>query len=479
LRVNVVLIGVIIYILLQLAIGLAVSRRISNEDDYLLAGRSLGYGLATFSLFATWFGAETCIGSAGSIYERGLSGGSAEPFGYGICLLFMGLVFAVPLWRRRLTTLGDLFRQRFSPGVERLAVLIIIPTSILWAAAQIRAFGQVLDASSGLGVFVAISIAAAVAITYTVFGGLRADVITDLIQGVLIIGGLVLLAIVLWQSGDVQAGWKELDPQRLNPFGGGERSVLELAEAWAIPICGSVVAQELVLRILATRSPEVARRSALMGGGLYLAVGMIPVGIGLIGVSLLPGLDNPEQILPLLAQKHLSTFFYILFAGALLSAILSTVDSTLLAASSLISRNVIGPMRPVMSEAAKVRVARWGVMGCGLFAYVLALSAETIYSLVESASSFGSAGIFVTVVFGLFTKFGGMRAAFASLTTGLAVWLWATYVADHSYAYLLSLAAAFAAYVVGGVIDGRRAGQGGVIPAKEAKAPGDLVSKNA
>jgi Na+/proline symporter len=228
-----------------------------------------------------------------------------------------------------------------------------------------------------------------------------------------------------------------------------------------------VVAQELVLRIVAARSPEIARRSALMGGGLYLAIGMIPAGIGLMGLSLMPGLEHPEQILPLLAQKHLSTFFYILFAGALLSAILSTVDSTLLAASSLISRNVIAPLRPGMSESGKVRVARIGVVASGVMAYVLALSAETIYSLVESASSFGSSGIFITVVFGLFTKFGGRRAAFASLTLGLTVWLYATYALDHPYAYLLSLAAALAAYVVGAFLDRNSAGQGRVVPPDE------------
>ncbi|MEN8259455.1 MAG: hypothetical protein ABFS02_02520 [Pseudomonadota bacterium] len=78
---NAVLSGVLIYVLLQLLIGIVVSRRIANEDDYLLAGRSLGTGMAMFSVFATWFGAETCIGAAGSVYASGLSGGSVDPFG--------------------------------------------------------------------------------------------------------------------------------------------------------------------------------------------------------------------------------------------------------------------------------------------------------------------------------------------------------------------------------------------------------------
>ena len=104
--------GILVYILVQLAIGVAVSRRIETEADYLVAGRSFGPLLAGFSVFATWFGAETCIGAAGAVYERGLSGGSADPFGYALCVILTGLVFAVPLWRLKLTTLADLFRLR-------------------------------------------------------------------------------------------------------------------------------------------------------------------------------------------------------------------------------------------------------------------------------------------------------------------------------------------------------------------------------
>ena len=137
-RVNPVLLGVLLFIGFQLVLGLAVSRSIRNEEDYLLAGRSLGPGLVCLSVFATWFGAETCVSSASGMYEKGLAGGAAEPFGYGLCIVFYGLVFAGPLWRRHLITVADLFRDRFSAGVERLAVLILAVTSMFWAARTTR-----------------------------------------------------------------------------------------------------------------------------------------------------------------------------------------------------------------------------------------------------------------------------------------------------------------------------------------------------
>jgi solute:Na+ symporter, SSS family len=444
---NTVLTGVLIYVVLQLVVGLLVSRHIANEADYLLAGRSLGYGLTTFTIFATWFGAETCISSAGAIYENGLSGGSADPFGYAFCILFMGAVFAAPLWKRKLTTLADLFRQRYSVGVERFAVLLMAPTSVFWAAAQIRAFGQVLDASSGIGVNVAITAAAAVVIIYTVFGGLRADVITDFIQGAVIIVGLIVVFVaVLANLDNPREVIASIPPERFNPFGGPETSFLRLLEAWLVPICGSVVAQELASRIIAARSPQVARRSALLGGGLYLLIGMIPAVIGLMGIVLVPHLEHPEQIVPQIAQQHLNVYFYILFIGALVSAILSTVDSTLLAASSLVSHNLILPLKPDLSERAKVRMARIGVAICGLLAYWLALHADRIYDLVESSSSFGSAGIFIIMVFGLFSKRGGAASGYAALISGLSVWTFAT-LRDWPYPFVSSLAAALVAYL--------------------------------
>lgn len=432
-----------------------MSRRIHSEEDYLVAGRSLGYGLAIFTIFATWFGAETVVGAAGAVYEHGLSGGSADPFGYGICILFMGAVFAVPLWRRKLTTFADLFRQRYSTGVERFTVLLMVPTSLLWAAAQVRAFGQVLSASSNLEVELTITIAAAVVVVYTVAGGLLADVITDLVQGVALIIGLVVLAVSMAASGGFDAV-REIDPGRLALFGGGAVPPWEVVESWAIPIFGSVVAAELVARVIAARSGTVARRACLYGGGLYLAVGLIPVALGLVGARILPGLEHGEQVLPLLAMEYLPPVVFVAFAGALLSAILSTVDSALLVAASLVSHNVIVPLRGEMTEAAKVRLARIGVVFFGAVAYVLALQAEGVYDLVQQASAFGSAGIFVVTCWGLFSSYGGPVAATWALGTGVTAWVLGSYVLGLPVAYLAALGLSTGAYVVGAAWERRR-----------------------
>jgi Na+/proline symporter len=444
---NATLLAITAYIIAQLAVGAWVSRRVRTESDYLLAGRSLGYGLAIFTIFATWFGAETCIGAAGAIYERGLAGGSADPFGYTLCLLLMGAVFAVPLWKRKLTTLADLFRARYSITVERLAVLLMVPTSLLWGAAQIRAFGQVLSASSTLEVTITITIAAVVVVIYTISGGLLADAITDLIQGITLILGLLILLVIVLNTGGIEAA-RNIEPERLRIFGGGAVPWIEVVDAWAIPVFGSVVAAELVSRVIATRSPVVAQRSCFMAAGFYLSVGLIPVFLGLVGAQLMPGLEDSEQLLARLALDRLPPLLYAIFAGAIISAILSTVDTTLLVSASLVSHNLIVPLYPGLTEQQKVRVARAGVLTCGILAYVLALYAEGVYELVEQASAFGSAGIFVIVAFGLFTKVGGARSAVAALLAGVGVWITASYLWELPFAYVAALLSSVAAYLV-------------------------------
>jgi Na+/proline symporter len=446
------------YLALQLAIGAWASRRVASEDDYLVAGRRLGYPLATASIFATWFGAETCIGAAGRAHREGVSLANAEPFGYGLCLLAMGLVYAAPLWRRGLTTFADLFGKRYSPAVERVAAVLLVPGSILWAAAQVRGFGHVLAEASGLALPQAFPIAAGICILYTVFGGLLADAVTDLVQGAVLVVGLavVLVAVVLRLGGPGDAAAAFTASAAALAASRAEVPLLDTIEAWAIPVCGSVLATELVSRVIGARSPEVARRSALGGGALYLAVGLVPVFVGAVAGRMGIAPADAEQVLPAVAASVLPGAAYAIFAGALVSAILSTVDSTLLVASGLVSHNLLVPALGISSQRAKVLLARGGVLAFGLLAWWLAERAGGVFELVEQASAFGSAGTFVVGTAALFVPWGGPRTALATLLAGLGVYVAAS-AAGLATPFLASLGAAVAVYALGAAIGATRA----------------------
>lgn len=442
------------FLVLQVAIGVWVSRRIATEDDYLVGGRRFGYTLATFSIFATWFGAETVIGSAGEVYSGGLSLASAEPFGYALCLILMGALLAKPLWNRGLTTLADLYRSRFGIGVERLAAIVLIPTSVLWAAAQVRAFGSVIALVGEINLTVGIGVAAVFTIAYTTFGGLLADAVTDVLQGVVLVAGLLLLLVlVVGRVGGAGAaldalatgGGINLTPADAGPW-------YATLEAWAIPVCGSLVATEVVGRVIAARNPTVAQRSSIGAGLLYLAVGCIPVIIALLAGGLVGQLADPEQVLPTVARELLGPIAFAIFAGGLVSAILSTVDSTLLVASGLLSHNLLVPWLGITTERGKVRLARAGVIGFGILAYALAANASGVLGLVEQASAFGSAGILVTTLFALFTTLGSPRTAALTLIAALLSYVGGV-VAGIPTPFLASLALALLTWTIGCVTD--------------------------
>jgi Na+/proline symporter len=223
-----------------------------------------------------------------------------------------------------------------------------------------------------------------------------------------------------------------------------------------VPVLGSLFAQELVARTSASRSRRVARSSALGAALLYLAVGSIPVLLGAIAHSRMPGID-PEQVLAVLAREHLPTLGHLVFVGALVSAILSTVDSALLVCGSLVSHNLAGLLTRDASERRKVTFARVSVVTLGAAAYVLASSAESVHALIRDASAFGSAGVCVVGCFALFSGRGGAPAAYAALLAGTVSWIYAAYASQLTAPFLCSLACALLAYLtLTALEDGRR-----------------------
>ncbi|GAC1629427.1 MAG: sodium:solute symporter [Nevskia sp.] len=444
---NTILLSILVYIALQLVVVFFVSRRPQSEEDYLLAGRRLGPWLSTFSVFATWFGAETCIGATAEAYRGGLAAVAADPFGYTLGLAITGLFFAAALWRRGIVTLADLFRQRYGGAVERLAALIMIPSSLLWAAAQVRAFGQVLASVSELGVALATALAAVVVIVYTAVGGMWADAWTDLVQGLVLILGLVLLAAVF-------VGLGGLDQVHLAAAAGSAAGAAAerrpLLEVMAVPIFGTIAAQELTSRVLAMRSPQLARMATVGGAALYLAIGLIPVVLGLGAAAFVGSAAEPEQVLSQFAQRYLPTPLYVLFLGALVSAILSTLSGALLVAGSLAAHNVVMPMLGGrLTERSKLRFNRIAVVVFGIAAYLIARGSESMYKLVEEASGLASGGVLVLIVFALWLpRIGGTVSAVGALLASLLLYLLGEHIFEWRAPYLASLAAAALTYLL-------------------------------
>ncbi len=325
----------------------------------------------------------------------------------------------------------------------------MIPSSIIWAAAQVRALGQIIQATTDFGPVMAITVAASVVIIYTMSGGMLADAYADLIQGIAIIFGLIfLVTAVILRMGGLEAAFAMIPKDKLT-FGGGEMAglgIMSRLEIWLVPILGSVMSQELVSRVVASRSKRIAHQSALRAAAIYFLVGSIPVIIGLLGINHIPGLEESETLMPVLAKTHLNYFFYIIFVGALVSAILSTVDTTLLASSALLSHNFIYSSFPKISEKRKLLTARLCTLGAGIIAYSIAYSSQTITGLVEIASSLGGPTILVLTVAALWEKRGSSANAIFAMLMSIMAWILAHFIYPVDFPVLMTVGICILSY---------------------------------
>lgn len=380
----------LLYVAGQLALAIWVSRGTSSHVDYLVAGRNLSVFAVAMSLFATWFASETVLAVASEVSIHGLSAARFEPFGFGLGILLVGLFIALPLRRGEYITLAGFMGARFGSKAETLTALVIAMSSTSWAAAQLYALATIVSAAAGLDFSIALYGAALVVIAYTLLGGLMGDIITDIVQGcVLAIGLVVFAAVILNMAGGVEAAIDKIPREALALRPRGEGWV-DSIEVWLIPIFAAIAAQEVIARVLAARSPAVAQKGALLGTAIFLCIGMIPVFIGLIGPHLGFALGEGDTFLPSLAKLTLPHWLYVVFSGALLSAILSTVDSALLAVSAVVIDSGYKRFNPDMTQQQALRAARLATVCAGLIALAVASSADSLRTIAIDTAALGA-----------------------------------------------------------------------------------------
>ena len=190
---------VMLYLLISIGIGLYAATRVHSAKDYAVAGRSLPLYIVTATVFATWFGSETVLGTSATFLQNGLRGIVADPFGASLCLVLVGLFFARKLYRMNLLTIGDYYRQRYGRVVELLTSLAIVASYLGWVAAQITALGMVFSllTHGSISAHDGIIIGAGIVLMYTLFGGMWSVALTDFFQMIIIVVGMLYIGWVV------------------------------------------------------------------------------------------------------------------------------------------------------------------------------------------------------------------------------------------------------------------------------------------
>jgi SSS family solute:Na+ symporter len=450
---HILIASVVIYLVVSVAIGLFAARRVSSSTDYMVAGRSLPLYITVATVFATWFGSETVLGTSSTFITDGLGGIVADPFGAALCLVLVGVFFAVPLYKMNLLTIGDYYRQRYSRDVEVSTSLVIMVSYLGWVAAQLAALGLVFNVISHgmISRELGMAIGAVIVITYTLYGGMWSVALTDFFQMTLIMIGLVFIAWLI--TGRIEGGAATVlehatEAGKMNILPEANLAgILGFIGALITLGLGSIPQQDVFQRVMSAKDAKTARNSAILGGVLYLLFAFIPIYLAYSAFIIDPAMVNRElgeggdsqMVLPTLILQHTPIFAQILFFGALLSAIMSTASGTLLAPSTLFGENILRPILKPRDDAHLLKMVRCTVLLFGLFVTIFAyyqMSIEaTIFEMVENAYKIVLCGAFVPLAFGLYWKRANLMGARLSMILGISSWIIWEFL-EYSYASL-------------------------------------------
>ncbi len=393
----------------------------------MLAGRSLPIMLSSAALFATWFGSETVFGASSEFIKGGLYSVIEDPFGAALCLVLFGLFFARKLYGMNLLTLGDFFKVRFGRRTELVASIFLAPPYVGYIAAQLVAMGLILNAVTGLAVWEGVVISAFVVTFYTYVGGMWAISVTDFVQSILTITGLLVLAFILArEAGGVATVLREVPNQNFKflPEFNFKEIVLYFA-AWSVLGLGSIPSQDVFQRVTSSNSATTAVRSCFIAAFLYLTVAMLPLFISLCTKHLYPNQTGDSQMaLPRMVLAHTGLPIQILFFGSLLSAIMSTTSSAILAPASIFSENIVRPLaRREYTDRQMLMLTRISVLLFAVLATVMACLRTNIYHLVGESSILSLVSLFAPLVLGLYWEKASPAGALLSMVSGIVVWI--------------------------------------------------------
>ncbi len=423
-------IAVLIYAVVMILIGVYAARKVTNSEEYVLAGRSLPFYMALSTVFATWFGSESILGAGSKFAEGGFSNVLEDPFGAGLCLIIAGLFFNRKLYRLKFLTIGDYFKSRYNTIIALFLSSVIIVSYFGWVAAQFLALGVVLHTilpAFSIGSWVII--AAIVVSVYTVLGGMVSVALHDTVQsGIIIVGLIAILAAVLPLVGGVE-GFIAIIPEghlKIFPETDSMLAWIVFFTALMTQGFGSIPQQDIYQRAMSARNEQESVLASVFGGFLYFTVVMIPIAIATIAAHLYPTIlaEDSQLLIPTLVNEHTSTITQVLFFGALISAILSTASGSLLAPATLLAENIVKPFFKEMRDKLRMYLIQFGVVIVALGAVVLAYHPDAhIYELVGSAYSITLVAGFAPLAFGLYSSKVNSFGAFVSIVAGVSSWL--------------------------------------------------------
>jgi Na+/proline symporter len=443
---NFSLYALVVYFAVVVCIGIFYSRRNDSTEDFILAGHSLSTPFVTGSVVATWLGGAVVLGGAREAYLGGFQAIVWDPWSPVITLLLCGFFFVGMFRRSRQVTAIDFYRSRYNTGVGMVNMVVAILAYISWLSAQFLSLGVLISLASGLDNVTATIVGAGIILAISGTGGLWALSRSDMLAFIILT--FVLLAILPFAFAAVggigafveNAGTfdgaqpfslfytTELNEQgEPTGFSGylGLLGVFYMLAAWFSVAIGDLGGSVLMARALAAKDERSATRGFVFGGFIYLALGMIPVIVGMCVFILNPALPEAQldDIFPSFLHSHAPQWLALLFVVAVCSAIVSTAGDTVLTSGALLGYTAFRIVRPTATDGqclVATRIAMLAIAGAGL---LFGLAVGNLYKLLVFAGAVSFPVMSVTLVCGIVWKKANVTGAWASILTGAVSWV--------------------------------------------------------
>lgn len=428
---------ILIYFVTVFAVAYAVTRRESTRataEGYFLGGRDSGWFVIGASLFASNIGAEHLVGLAGTAAASGVAVGQFEILA-SLILLLLGWVFVPFYLRSGVFTMPEFLERRYSPAARwYLAVISIVAYVLTKISVTIAAGGVVFEALMGINFWTGAFVVVVATGIYTVFGGLRAVLYTDMLQMFVLVGGSVAVTII---GLNALGGWDVMYETAGSSFFTLWKPLSDPSFPWLGILLGAPILgiwywctdQFIVQRVLAAPNVDEARRGAIFGGLLKVLPLFIFVVPGVIAYALAQQgrieLAAPDQALPTLIATLLPTGVKGLVVAGMLAALMSSLSSMFNSCSTLVTWDIYKKLHPEASERSLVwvgQIATVALVGFGLlWIPMMQLISGQIYQYLQSVQAYISPPIAAAFLIGIFWQRVNAAGAIAAFAVGFVL----------------------------------------------------------
>ena len=423
--IDLILIGA--YFLVVVVIGIRLAGRNHTAEDYFLAGRGMIWPLIGVSLFASNISSTTLVGLAGDAYISGISVFNYEWMASIVLVVFAFFILPFIL-KSQVFTLPEFLERRFDGRLRlyfsglTLFLNIVVDTagSLFAGALLIQLVFPELDIS------VTIAVLAIVAGLYTIAGGLAAVIYTDALQTILLLIGAVVISFTAFhQVGGWEGMTADLDPARLSlirPI--GDPGVPWLGLLTGVPLLGFYfwcTNQFMAQRVLSAKSVSHGRWGVLFAAFLKLPVLFLMVLPGTMAIHLFPDLPHANLVYPTLMFELLPAGLLGLVMAGFVAALMSQIDSTLNAASTLVTMDFVRRWKPNLDGKQLMKIGRWVT---GIFMILAAVwapmieSFNSLFQYLQSVLSYTVPPIVAAYLAGAFWKKANARGAWLGVLWG-------------------------------------------------------------